>query len=141
MGVTGSPDIFQEKMSGLMETLNYVRKYLDDLLIISKSSFDDHLTQIETVLSRLQDAGLRVDTAKSFFAESEIEYLEYVLTCKGIKPQPENVSAILVVNPPSTMKELRKFLGMLVQYYRDLCLWEKHSHILAPLTYLVRECE
>ena len=51
MGVAGSPDIFQEKMSGLMETLDYVRTYLDDLLIIFKSSFDNHLTQIEPMLT------------------------------------------------------------------------------------------
>ena len=117
-----------------METLDYVRTYLDDLRIISKSSFDDCLTQIETVLCRLQDAGLRVNAAKSFFTEAEIEYLGYVLTREGIKPQPEKVSAILTINPPSTVKELRKFLGM-VQYYRDL--WDKHSHLFAPLTDLV----
>ena len=58
-------------MSGLMETLDYVRTYLDDLLLISKSSFDDHLTQIETVLCRLRDAGLRLNAAKSFFAEAD----------------------------------------------------------------------
>ena len=53
-----------------------------------------------------------------------------------VKPQPEKVSAILAINPPSTVKELRKFLGM-VQYYRDL--WDKRSHLLAPLTNLVGE--
>ena len=75
--------------------------------------------------------------AKSFSAEAEIEYLGYVLTREGIKPQPEKVSAILAINPPNTVKELRKSLGM-VQYYRDL--WDKHSHLLAPLTDLVGEC-
>ena len=80
MGVAGSPDIFQEKMSGLMETLDYVRTYLDDLLIIPKSSFNDHLTRIETVLSCLRDAGIRVNAAKSSFAEAEIKYLGYVIT-------------------------------------------------------------
>ena len=55
----------------------------------------------------------------------------------GIKPQPEKVSAILAIRPPTTVKGLRKFLGM-VQYYRDL--WEKRSHLLAPLTDLVGEC-
>ena len=74
---------------------------------------------------------------KSFFAEAEIKYLGYVLTQEGIKPQPEKVSAILAIRPPTTVKELRKFLGM-VQYYRDL--WEKRSHVLAPLTNLVGEC-
>ena len=137
MGVAGSPDIFQERMSGLMKDLVNVRTYLDDFLIITKSSFDEHLTQVGNVLRRLQGAGLWVNAAKSFFAEAEIEYLGYVITREGIKPQPEKVSAILAIRPPTTVKGLRKFLGM-VQYYRDL--WEKRSHLLAPLTDLVGEC-
>ena len=116
MGVAGSPDIFQEKMSGLMEDLVNVKTYLDDLLIITKSSFDEHLTQVGNVLRRLQGAGLRVNAAKSFFAEAEIEYLGYVLTREGIKNQSEKVSVILAIQPPNTVKGLRKFLGM-VQFY------------------------
>jgi hypothetical protein len=50
MGITGSPDIFQGKMSELMETLEYVRAYLDDLLCISKLSLEDHLENLEEVL-------------------------------------------------------------------------------------------
>ena len=53
MGVNVSPDVFQEKMSKLMEGLEFVRTYLDDLLIISNGSFDDHLQQLDTVLHRL----------------------------------------------------------------------------------------
>ncbi len=43
MGIAGSPDISQGKMSELMESLDYVRAYLDDLLYISKHSIEDHL--------------------------------------------------------------------------------------------------
>ncbi len=50
MGIAVSPDIFQEKMSELMETLEYVRAYLDDLLCISKLSLEDHLEKLEEVL-------------------------------------------------------------------------------------------
>ena len=57
MGVAGSPDIFQEKMSGLMATLEYVRAYIDDLLIISNDSFEDHLDKLEVVLKGLQKSG------------------------------------------------------------------------------------
>ena len=57
MGVNVSPDIFQEKMSELMEGLEFIRTYLDDLLIISNGSFDDHLQQLDTVLHRLCIAG------------------------------------------------------------------------------------
>ncbi len=60
MGVAGSPDIFQEKMSELMESLEFVRGYLDDLLCISKLSLEDHLDKLEEVLRQLCDAGLKV---------------------------------------------------------------------------------
>ena len=67
MGMSGSPDIFQEKMSDLMRTLEYVRKYRYDLLIITGGSFDDHLSKLQVVLGRLHDAGLRVNAVKSNF--------------------------------------------------------------------------
>ena len=83
------------------------------------------------------DAGLHVNATKSTFATDKIEYLRYILTYEEIKPQPGKVSAILAIQPPTNVKGLRKFLGM-VQYYRDL--WEKRSDMLAPLTDLVGEC-
>ena len=50
MGIAGSPDIFQSRMSGLMSDLDSIRTYLDDLLIISKSSFEEHIIELEEVL-------------------------------------------------------------------------------------------
>jgi hypothetical protein len=50
MGIAGSPDIFQGKMLELMESLEFVRAYLDDLLCISKLSLEDHLEELEEVL-------------------------------------------------------------------------------------------
>ncbi len=137
MGITGSPDIFQGKMSELMESLEYVRAYLDDLLCISKLSLEDYLEKLEEVLSQLCDAGLKVNAAKSSFCALEIEYLGYVLTRDGIKPQSNKVQAILVIKPPTGVRQLRHFLGM-VQYYRDL--WARQRNMLAPLTSLVEEC-
>jgi hypothetical protein len=48
---------------------------MDDLLIIRRGILDKHLQKIETVLTRLRDAGLKVDVAKSLFCANEIEYL------------------------------------------------------------------
>jgi hypothetical protein len=50
MGIAASPDIFQEKMSELMESLEFVRAYLDNLLCIFKLSLEDHLEKLEEVL-------------------------------------------------------------------------------------------
>jgi hypothetical protein len=137
MGIAGSPDIFQGKMLELMETLEYVRAYLDDLLCISKLSLEDHLGKLEEVLRQLRDAGLKANAAKLTFCALEIEYLGYVLTRDGIKPQSNKVQAILAIKPPTDVKQLRHFLGM-VQYYRDL--WARWSNMLAPLTSWVGEC-
>jgi Reverse transcriptase (RNA-dependent DNA polymerase) len=53
MGLCNSPDIFQEKMSELMEGLEFVRTYLDNLLCLTKDTFEDHLEKLDHVLSRL----------------------------------------------------------------------------------------
>jgi hypothetical protein len=84
MGIAGSPDIFQGKMSLLMESLEYVRANFDDFLCISKLSLEDHLGKLEEVLRQLRNAGLKFDTAKLTFCTLEIEYLGCVLTRDGI---------------------------------------------------------
>jgi hypothetical protein len=92
---------------------------------------------METVLTRLRDAGLKVDAIKSLFCAHEIEYNCYILTRDGIKPQPKKVQAILALNLPNNIKEIRQFLRM-VQYYRKM--WARCSEMLAPLTDLGGEC-
>ncbi len=84
----------------------------------------------------MQDAGLKINANKSKFCALEIEYLGYIITRDGIKPQDNKVQVILAINPPKNVKELRRFLGM-IQYYSDI--WAKHSELLAPLTDLVGE--
>ncbi len=80
-----------------MESLEFVRAYLDNLLCISKLSLEDHLDKLEVVLWRLCDAGLKVNAAKSTFCTLEIEYLGCVLTRDRIKPQSNKVQAILAI--------------------------------------------
>jgi hypothetical protein len=137
MGIAGSPDIFQSKILELMEDLENVQAYLDDLLCISRSSLEDHLDKLQEVLRRLCDAGLKVNADKLTFCALEIKYLGYILTRDGIKPQSNKVQAILAIQPPTNVKKLRHFLGM-VQYYRDL--WARRSRMLTLLTSLVGEC-
>jgi hypothetical protein len=60
-----------------MQHVNFVRTYLDDLLVISGSDFDDHLEKLEVVLKLLSDKGFRVNAEKSTFCADEIEYLRY----------------------------------------------------------------
>ena len=137
MGLACSTDIFQSEMSSLVSDLTYARAYLDDLLCLTSGTFDDHIDKLKVLLQRLQTAGLKVNAAKSLFCTTRIEYLGYVIDQQGIKPCNNKVNAILNLEPPKNLKELRRTLGM-VQFYRDM--WEKRTHILSPLTDLVGEC-
>ncbi len=120
-----------------MESLEYVQAYLDDLLCTSRNSLEDHLEKLEEVLRHLGNAGLKVNAENLPFCTLEIEYLGYILTRDGIKPQNSKVQAILAIQLPKEVKQLQHFLGM-VQYYRDL--WARQSTMLAPLISLVGEC-
>jgi hypothetical protein len=137
MGFGGSADIFQAQIMDLMASLKFVRAYMDDSLIVTRRTPDEHFQKMETVLTRLHDAGLKVNADKSSFCAHEIEHLGYILTREGIKPQSKKMQAILALNPPNNVKELRHFFGM-VQYYWDM--WARRSKMLAPLTDIVGEC-
>ena len=67
MGLVKSLDIFQEKMSTLMDGLEFVRTYLDDCLGLTSGTWEDHLEKLEQVLVRLKSAGLKVNAQMSFF--------------------------------------------------------------------------
>ena len=77
-------------MTDMFCDLDYVLVYIDDILILQQEdeTEDDHLNKIGTVLSRLQDKSFRANLRKSFFMKKELEYLGYLLTDKGLKPQP-----------------------------------------------------
>jgi len=102
MGLCNSPDIFQEKMSELMDGLAFVRTYIDDLLCLTKGTFIDHLEKVELVLQRLQNAGFKVNVTKSNFARSQLEYLGHWITRTGIKPVYDKVKAVLKITEPKT---------------------------------------
>ena len=133
MGLCNSPDIFQEKMSELMEGLDFARAYIDDLLVVTQGDFSTHLDQLEQVLTRLAEAGLKINATKGTFCCKELEYLGYLINREGVRPTLKKVEAIRTLSVPKTKKQVRSFIGM-VNYYRDM--WPKRSQLLAPLSAL-----
>ena len=84
MGLCNGPDVFQEKMSTLFAELEYVKTYIDNLLVTTKGDLDDHLEKLDVVLRKLKRAGLKVNANKSFFCQHELEYLGYWITRRHI---------------------------------------------------------
>ena len=68
MGPCNSPDFFQEKMNELFAGFEYVRAYIDDLLVISNDMLDDHLNKLDKVFMKLKEADFKVNARNSFFA-------------------------------------------------------------------------
>ena len=94
-----------------MDYLTLQGAYLDDVVIFS-SSWNQHLDHLQTVLQRLQEAGLTINPSKCDFARAEIEYLGFVIGKGQVKPQVQKVQAIKNCPLPQTRIQLRSFLGM-----------------------------
>ena len=136
MGLATATDHFQHKMSKLMQDLEFVRVYLDDLLIVSNNGFTNHISKLRQVFTKLREANLKINGPKCDFAVKELEYLGFIVSTHGIRPSLKKIEAIKNLKSPTTMKQLKSFLGM-VTYYRDT--WQHRSHILAPLTELLKK--
>jgi hypothetical protein len=106
MGIKIAPDVFQNVMSKLVQDMEYVKTYLDDLLILTNNSFKDHIIKLEMVPERLSTPGMRVKFSKYKFFAEQIEYLGYWITRQGIQPIRNRVeiNAILNIKAPKTRK-------------------------------------
>ena len=78
---------------------------MEDCLSITKASLDNRLNHLRLVLTRLREVGLKINAPTSKFCAEETEYLGYILTRTGIKPQPKKVQAILVITLPKQVKD------------------------------------
>jgi hypothetical protein len=75
MDVKTSPDIFQRIMYELLGDIPNIQVYLDDILITSNGTFEEHAAIMEQFLQRLQQANFRANLQKCYFGESKIDFL------------------------------------------------------------------
>ena len=133
-GVSSAPSLFQRTMEGIVGNIPNVLVYFDDILVAG-SSEEEHLHTLETVLSRLEAAGLRLKLQKCSFMLSSVEYLGHKISAEGIHPTEEKKQAILDAPPPQNLQQLRSFLGLLNFYGKFL---PNIASTLAPYSWLTR---
>ena len=109
----------------------FIQAYINDLLIIVKSDWSDHLEKLKKNPQKPKDNGLKCNIEKSLFGQTEMEYLGFWVTWTGIRSINEKLEAIVNMTPPNNTKGLHAFIGI-VNYYRDM--WSRRSYLLHPLT-------
>ena len=115
-GLKNAPQDFQRLMDAILGDIPRVFVYIDDVLVAS-SSPEEHLQDLKKVFDLLQENGLVINKPKCVLGKSSIEFLGYRVDKNGIAPLTERVEAIKKVTPPTNVKELQSFLGM-INYYR-----------------------
>ncbi|GAA0152933.1 hypothetical protein LIER_11291 [Lithospermum erythrorhizon] len=79
--------------------------YVDDMLVKSKTKAD-HLKNLRETFNRLRESQLKVNPEKCSFRVISGKFLEYMITERGIEPNPDKIQALLMMEPPKSYKEL-----------------------------------
>ena len=131
-GLKNLPSYFQKLMNTILGKVLYksVLIYLDDIIIFSKS-IQEHDQHIREVLTILRDNKLYRNAAKSSLYLESITCLGFVVTGGNIEMDPEKTNAIRKIQRPTTIQEVRAFLGM-VTYLRRFCGLLSQARIRHP---------
>ena len=109
--------------------------FFDDILIYS-SSWEEHLSYLQLVLQLMQDNSLHANLKKCSFGVPEIHYLGHTISADGVHTEEDKIASIRDWPVPTTLKQLRGFLG-LTGYYRHFI--KDYGIICRPLTMLLRK--
>lgn len=134
-GIHSAPAIFQRTMEGILRGISHVTVYIDDILITGENE-EEHLKNLDAVLTRLENEGLRLKMEKCAFMLPKIEYLGHTISANGLHPSQDKVRAIVDAPVPHNVSQLRSFLGM-VNYYGKFL--NQLSSLLAPLYKLLQQ--
>jgi hypothetical protein len=134
--LTNAPTHFTYLMNSVFmpELDKFMVVFIDDILIYSKNE-EEHVRHLQIVLTCLREHQLYAKFSKCAFWLEEIQFLGHVLSAKGIAVDPSKVKDILEWKPPTTVHQVRSFLG-LAGYYRRFIL--DFSKLVKPITSLLK---
>ncbi|KAA0066036.1 pol protein [Cucumis melo var. makuwa] len=136
-GLTNAPAVFMDLMNRVFREFldTFVIVFIDDILIYSKTEAE-HEEHLRIVLQTLRDNKLYAKFSKCEFWLKQVSFLGHVVSKVGVSVDPAKIEAATGWTRPSTVSEVRSFLG-LAGYYRRFV--ENFSRIATPLTQLIRK--
>ena len=108
LGIASAPEIFQRAMNSILQGIPQVLCYLDDILITGANK-EEHMRNLDKVLSRLQEYGIRVNTNKCVFLQNSVDYLGHIIDSERLHTSPKKTKAIQQPPTPCNQQELRDF--------------------------------
>jgi hypothetical protein len=138
-GLANAPSTFQKYVNWTLRDFldDFASAYVDDILIYTDGSLEEHQAHVQRVLDRLRQAGLQIDIDKCEFSTKRTKYLGYIIEVgKGVQMDPSKTQAIMEWEEPRTIKGVRGFLGF-ANFYRNFI--KNFSDIVAPLTALTKK--
>lgn len=109
--------------------------YLDDF-IVATEEFDCHISVLEKIAARLKSAGLTISPTKSKFCMQRLKFVGHIIDGEGIKPDMSKIQPIVEYPPPTSVKDVRRLLGMVGWYRRFI---PNFSSITAPISELLKK--
>jgi hypothetical protein len=136
-GLTNAPALFMDLMNRVFQPYldKFVVVFIDDILVYS-NSFEEHEEHLRQTLQTLRDHQLYAKLSKCEFWLKRVTFLGHVISVEGVFVDPQKVEAVLKWERPTSVTEIRSFLG-LAGYYRRFI--EGFSLIATPLTQLTRK--
>lgn len=128
-GLRNAAQTFQRFIDEVLLGLDFCYGFVDDILVFSPSA-EIHKLHLRQLFDRLKNYGIVVNTSKCKFGQQKVEFLGYSVSAEGTKPLESKIQAIQEYPFPKTIKELRRFLGM-VNFYRRFV--PKAAQLQAPL--------
>ena len=116
-GISSAPEHFQRCMTKILVDIPGVVCHIDDVLIFAKTQ-KEHDERLRAVLQAIQKAGMTLNREKCQFYKSRISFLGHIIDHQGISQDPQKAKAITEMSPPTTVTQLRRFLGMTNQMNR-----------------------
>ena len=116
-GIKISPEVFQKYNERNFANIPNVTVFIDDILIAADTE-DQHDELLQQVVNRARKMNIKFNKDKIQYKVKEVRYLGKIISCEGVKCDPDRIKAILKISQPKDKKDLQKLLGM-VNYIRE----------------------
>ena len=110
------PTEFQKVMDNLLAKFREVFVFIDDILIVTRGTKQNHSDKVREILKTLDEAKLQLKAGKCKIANQETEWLGFKMTSQGISPVNSKVQGITEELGPTNLKGVRSFLGAVNQF-------------------------